>query len=83
MNFVAAQPESLALAASRPQKMGVVPAAADVVSSLAAAQFANHGPTFQAMTAQVAVLHENSVNSLPASAGSYAATEAVDAASAR
>ena len=99
MNFVAAQPESLAMAAGRLQEIGsaltaqnsasaapmtgVLPAAADVVSLLTAAQFAKHGQMFQTLSAQAAALHENFVNTLRASAGSYAATEAINAASAR
>ncbi|TAM63619.1 PE family protein [Mycobacterium sp.] len=99
MNFVTAQPESLAVAAGRLQEIGsalsaqnsataapmtgVVPAAADVVSMLTAAQFARHGQMFQTLSAQAAALHENFVCTLRASAGSYAATEAVNAASAR
>jgi hypothetical protein len=99
MNFVTAQPESLSVAAGRLQEIGsaltaqnsataapmtgVVPAAADVVSLLTAAQFAKHGQLFQTLSAQAAALHENFVNTLQASAGSYAATEAINAASAR
>lgn len=99
MNFVTAQPESLAMAAGRLQEIGsaltaqnaasaapmtgVLPAAADVVSLLTAAQFAKHGQMFQTLSAQAAALHENFVNTLRASAGSYAATEAINAASAR
>ncbi|MEB4210020.1 PE family protein [Mycobacterium sp. 94-17] len=87
MNFVTAQPESLSLAAqnsaSTAPMTSVVPAAADVVSILTAAQFAKHGLMFQTVNAQAAVLHENFVNTLQASAGSYAATQTINAASAR
>lgn len=99
MNFVTAQPESLSVAAGRLQEIGsaltaqnsataaqmtgVVPAAADVVSMLTAAQFAQHGQVFQTLGAQAAALHENFVVTLRASAESYAATEAINAASAR
>lgn len=99
MNFVTAQPDSMAVAAGRLQEIGsaltaqssataapmtsVVPAAADVVSMLTAAQFAGHGQLFQALSAQAAALHENFVITLQASAGSYAAAEAINAASAR
>ncbi|OBJ04657.1 PE family protein [Mycobacterium sp. 1465703.0] len=99
MNFVTAQPESLSVAAGRLQEIGsaliaqnaataapmtgVVPAAADVVSMLTAAQFAKYGQMFQALSAQAAALHENMVTTLQASAGSYAATEAINASSAR
>jgi hypothetical protein len=99
MNFVTAQPESLSMAAGRLHEIGsaltaqnsataapmagVAPAAADVVSLLTAAQFARHGQMFQALSAQAAAVHEKFVNTLRASAGSYAATEAINAASAR
>ena len=99
MIFVTAQPEMLAAAASRLQGIGstlaaqnaataapmtgVVPAAADEVSVLTAAQFAGHAQTFQALSAQAAAMHENFVATLQTSAGSYAATEAANAAAAR
>jgi hypothetical protein len=99
MIFVTAQPESLAAAAGRLQEIGttlaaqhaataapmtgVVPAAADEVSLLTAAQFAAHAQTFQAMSAQAAAMHETFVATLRTSAGSYAATEAANAAAAR
>ena len=99
MIFVTAQPEALAAAASRLQAIGstlaaqnaataapmtgVVPAAADEVSVLTAAQFASHAQTFQALSAQAAAMHEMFVATLQTSAGSYAATEAANAAAAR
>ncbi|CAM3326400.1 PE family protein [Mycobacterium colombiense] len=99
MNFVTAQPESLDIAASRLHEIGsaltaqnsataapmtgVAPAAADEVSLLTAAQFARHGQTFQALSAQAAAIHENFVTTLQVSAGSYAATEAANAVAAR
>jgi PE family len=58
---------------------GVIPAAADEVSALTAAQFAAHAQLYQAMSAQAAVIHEMFVNTLLTSAGSYAATEAANA----
>ena len=58
---------------------GVLPAAADEVSALTAAQFATHGQMYQAISAQAAAIHEMFVNTLGASAGSYAATEAANA----
>lgn len=97
--FVTAQPESLAVAAGRLQEIGtalsaqnsataapmtgVVPAATDDVSLLTAAQFARHAQTFQALSAQAAAIHENFVATLQTSAGSYAVTEAANAAAAR
>jgi hypothetical protein len=99
MMFVTAQPESLAAAASRLVAIGstlaaqhaataapmtaVVPAAADEVSLLTAAQFASHAQTLQAVSAQAAAMHEMFVATLQTSAGSYAATEAANAAAAR
>ena len=58
---------------------GVVPAAADEVSVLTAAQFAAHAGRYQAIGAQAAAIHEMFVNTLGTSAGSYAATEAANA----
>jgi hypothetical protein len=99
MFFVTAQPETLAASAGRLQEIGsalaaqnaateapmtgVVPAAADEVSLLTAAQFARHAQTFQAVSAQAAALHENFVATLQTSAGSYAGTEAANAAATR
>jgi len=98
MSFVTTQPEALTAAATSLQGIGsamnaqnasaaspttgVVPAAADEVSALTAAQFAAHAQLYQAVSAQAAAIHENFVNTLGTSAGSYAATEASNAASA-
>ncbi|HEV3256569.1 MAG TPA: PE family protein [Gemmataceae bacterium] len=95
MTFVTTQPEMLTAAAGQLQGVGtaiaaqnaaaaapttgVVPAAADEVSALTAAQFANHAQTYQAVSAQAAAMHEMFVRILSASAGSYAATEAANA----
>ena len=59
---------------------GVVPAAADEVSALTAAQFAAHAQLYQAIGAQATAIHELFVSTLGTSAGSYAATEAANAA---
>ena len=99
MTFVTAQPEALAVAAGRLQEIGstlaaqkaatavpmtaVVPAAADEVSLLAAALFARHAQTFQAVTEQADAMHRLFVATLKTSAGSYAGTEAANAAAAR
>jgi PE family len=96
MSFVTAQPEMLAAAAGDLQGIGasmsaenvaaavpttgVVPAAADEVSALTAAQFAAHAQMYQAISAQAAAIHEMFVSTLATSAGSYAATEAANAA---
>ncbi|MDT5411594.1 MAG: hypothetical protein QOG14_3814 [Mycobacterium sp.] len=66
-------------AASAAPTTGVLPAAADEVSALTAAQFATHAQMYQAISAQAAVIHEMFVNTLGISAGSYAATEAANA----
>ena len=95
MSFVTAQPEMLAAAANQLQGIGtaisaqnaaaaapttgLVPAAADEVSALTAAQFAMHAQTYQTVSAQAAAMHEMFVRVLSASAGSYAATEAANA----
>ena len=58
---------------------GVIPAAADEVSALTAAQFAAHAQMYQVISAQAAAIQEMFVNTLLTSAGSYAATEAANA----
>ena len=96
MSFVTTQPEMLAFAAGGLQSIGsamaagnmaaaapisgVVPAAADEVSALTAAQFAAHAQMYQAIGAQATAIHELFVNTLGTSAGSYAATEVANAA---
>jgi len=98
MSFVSTQPAELTAAADNLQGIGstmtaqnaaaaapttgVIPAAADEVSALTAAQFATHAEMYQAISAQAAAIHEMFVNTLGASAGAYAATEATNAAAA-
>jgi hypothetical protein len=95
MSFVTTQPEALTAAAGSLQGIGsgvaaqnaaaagpttgVVPAAADEVSALTAAQFAAHAEMYQSVSAQAAAIHEMFVNTLGTSACSYAATEAANA----
>ena len=95
MSFVSAQPDELTAAADNLQGIGsamtaqnaaaaapttgVVPAAADEVSALTAAQFATHAEMYQVLSAQAAAIHEMFVSTLGAGAGSYAATEAANA----
>jgi hypothetical protein len=95
MSFVSAQPAELTAAAENLQGIGslmtaqttaaaapttgVVPAAADEVSALTAAQFATHAQMYQAVSAQAAAIHQMFVNTLGASAGSYTAAEAANA----
>jgi len=98
MSFVTTQPELLGEAAVNLQGIGsamtagnaaaavpttgVIPAAADEVSALTAAQFAAHAEMYQAISAQAAAIHEMFVSTLGISAGSYAATEVANAAAA-
>jgi hypothetical protein len=98
MSFVSAQPAELTAAADNLQGAGwamtsqnaaaavpttaVVPAAADEVSALTAAQFATHAEMDQLFSAQAAAIHQMFVSTLGAGAGSYAATEAANAAAA-
>jgi hypothetical protein len=95
MSFVTTQPELLASAASQLQGVGselqaqnaaaavstmaVMPAAADEVSALTAAQFVSHAEIYQAIGAHAAAIHDLFVNVLGASADSYATTEAANA----
>jgi hypothetical protein len=89
MSFVTTQPEALAAAAGNLQTIGstlsaqnAAAAAADEVSALTAAQFAAHAQMYQAVSAQAAAVHEMFVNTLGTSSGSYAVTEAANAAAA-
>lgn len=99
MSYVTAQPEALLSSASTLLGIGdsvstgsaaaavpttaLIPAAADEVSALTAAQFAAHGQLYQAVSAQAAAIHEMFVQTLQVSGCSYAATEAANAATAR
>ena len=96
MSFVTTQPEALTAAAGALQTLGssmtagdaaaatpttaVIPAAADEVSALTAAQFAAQGVLYQQMSAQATAINELFVNALVTSAGSYAVTEVANAA---
>jgi PE family len=98
MSFVTTQPQMLSAAAGDLQGIGsvvsaanaaaagptteVVPAAADAVSALTAAQFGAHAQMYQAITTQAEAIHEQFVATLETSAGSYLATEAANAAAA-
>jgi PE family len=95
MPFVTTQPEVLAAtaasltgvgammsaqnAAAAAPTTGVLPAAADEVSTLAATQFAVHAQMYQAISAQAEAIHQQFVNTLAMSATSYADTEAANA----
>jgi pyridoxal/pyridoxine/pyridoxamine kinase len=96
MSNVIAQPEVLAAAAGKlhtinealkagnaaaaAQTAGVVPAAGDLVSALTAAKFASHAQLYQSVSAHAATVQEFMATMLGASSGSYAATEAANAA---
>ncbi len=98
MTFLTTQPEMMTVAAGDLETIGaavdagnaaavapttgVVPAASDQVSALTAAQFAAHAASYQAISAQAAAIHQAFVSTLSASAGSYAVTEAANAAAA-
>ena len=98
MSFVTANSEALAMAARVLTELGsglnaqnaaaagpttgVIPAAADEVSVLTAAQFAAHAAMYQQVSAQAAAIHEMFVATMGTSADSYVATEAANAAAA-
>ena len=98
MSFVSTQPAELTAAADNLQGVGstmsaqnaaaaapttgVIPAAADEVSALTAAQFATHAEMYQVVSAQAAAIHEMFVSTLGISADSYSTTEAANAAAA-
>jgi pyridoxal/pyridoxine/pyridoxamine kinase len=96
MSNVIAQPEVLAAAAGKLRTInealkagnaaaaaptvGIVPAAGDLVSALTAAQFASHGQLYQTVSAHAAAVQEFMATMLGTCSGSYAATEAANAA---
>lgn len=96
MPTVIAQPEVLAAAAGKLRTIsevlkagnaaaaaptiGLTPAAGDLVSALTAAQFAAHAQLYQTVSAHAAAVQEFMATMLGASSGSYAATEAANAA---
>jgi len=97
MSFVNILPEALTAAAGTLQGIGsalnaqnlaaaapttgVVPAAADEVSALTAAQFAAHAQIYQAVSQQAAAIHDLFVNTLATSGISYDLTEIANAVS--
>lgn len=98
MSFIQIIPETVSAAAQDLQSVGaainthnaatlgpttgVMPAAADEVSALTAAQFVVHAQMYQTVSAQAAAIHQAFVTVLAASAGSYLCTEAANAATA-
>jgi hypothetical protein len=95
VSFVTTQPEMLIATATNLQSIGstidaqnaaaatpttgVVPAAADEVSALTAAQFALHAQLYQAVADHAATIHQMFATTLAVSADSYAATETANA----
>jgi hypothetical protein len=89
------QPEILTAASSDLQAIGaavsaqnaaaaaptteVMPAAADAVSALTAAQFNAHAAAYQTVSTQADAIHQMFVETLRSSAGCYAATEVANA----
>jgi hypothetical protein len=63
-------------AAAAAPTTGLLPAAADEISTEIASLFSAHGQGFQRLSAQVAAFHEQFVQSLSASAHAYATAEA-------
>jgi hypothetical protein len=61
---------------------GVIPAAADEVSALTAAQFAAHATMYHAVSAQASAIHEEFVRVLGLSGVSYLTAEITNAAAA-
>jgi hypothetical protein len=67
------------MAAANPT-VAVIPAAADEVSSSIAHLFSQHAQAYQALAGQAAAFHEQFVQRLTSSAGSYAGAEHASAA---
>jgi hypothetical protein len=70
---------AVAAAAGAPE-VSAAGAGADEVSAAIANLFGSHASEYQAISAQAAAIHEIFVDTLNASAGSYAATEAANTA---
>ena len=95
MSLVTAAPELMTVAATDLANIGstisaahmaaatptvaVIPAAADEVSSSIAHLFSQHAQDYQALAGQAAAFHEQFVQHLTSSAGSYASAEAASA----
>jgi hypothetical protein len=96
VSFVTTQPEALSgaagslaglgdamaarNAAAATPTTGLAPAASDIVSAMTAAQFGQHGATYQQIAAQAAEVHAQMVAALRSGAGAYGLTEAANAA---
>ena len=98
MSFVKTLPEALAAAAAQLEGIGnsfsaesagaagsttdVVPAASDEVSAMQAGVFSTYGQLYQTVSAQAQAIHQQFVNLLNQSSGSYGETEAANQAAA-
>ena len=97
MSFLTTQPEFMVAASGELQAIGsalsarnasaavstqVTAPAADAVSVLTAGRFNTHAAQYQAVSARAAAIHQMFVETLRSNAGSYAATEAANAAAA-
>lgn len=92
--FVKTLPEAIAAAAAQLEGIGnsfsaessaaaapttsVAPAASDEVSTLQAGVFSTYGQLYQAVSAQAQAIHQQFVNLVQQSSGSYGATEAAN-----
>jgi hypothetical protein len=65
-------------AAAAPMTTSVMPAAADEVSALTAAQFSTHGGVYQAAAAVADVIHSLFTSTMATSGTSYEAAEAAN-----
>ena len=70
---------SAAHTAAAAQTTGVIPAAADEVSASIAQLFSAHAQDYQALAGRAAAFHQQFMQNLTASAGSYASAEAANA----
>jgi hypothetical protein len=98
MSFVKTLPEALAAAAAQLEGIGnsfttessaaagsttdVAPAASDEVSAMQAGVFSTYGQLYQTVSAQATAIHQQFVNLLNQSSGSYGETEAANQAAA-
>ncbi|MGV0482157.1 PPE family protein, SVP subgroup [Mycobacterium kansasii] len=98
MSFLQIVPEELTAAATQLGVLGtsltaqnaaaaapttaIAPAAADMVSALQASLFAGYGVLYQQISTEAAALHDQFVNTLGISAGTYGATETLNSSAA-
>jgi hypothetical protein len=94
MSYVKTLPEALAAAAAQLEGIGnsfssesaaaagsttdVIPAASDEVSAMQAGVYSTYGQLYQTVSAQAQAIHQQFVNLLTQSSGSYADTEAAN-----